>query len=106
MVLMEWENPKSLKLMSGGCVMKLHTNHRHRRIFLSYWPRSPDLLSPRIDGMTIEHLNSIFLGDNRDDACKKQVLKDYVAFFNRYLTDIFGLAQGVARFTQCQQPAS
>ena len=32
--------------------------------------------------MTLEHLNSIFLGGNRDDACKKQVLKDYVAFLN------------------------
>ena len=40
--------------------------------------------SPGIDGMTIEHLNSIFLGGNRDEACKKQVLKDYVVFLNRW----------------------
>ena len=40
--------------------------------------------SPGLDGMTIEHLNSIFLGGNRDDFCKKQVLKDYVDFLNRW----------------------
>ena len=33
--------------------------------------------------MTIEHLNSIFLGGNRDDAYKKEILSDYVTFLNK-----------------------
>ena len=33
--------------------------------------------SPGIDGMTSEHLNSVFLGGNREDALEKVILVDY-----------------------------
>ena len=41
--------------------------------------------SPRLDGMTVEHLNSISLGGNRDDAYKRETLSDYVAFLNKWI---------------------
>ena len=41
--------------------------------------------SPGVDGMTIEHLNSIFLGGNTDDAYKRELLDNYVQFFNKWL---------------------
>ena len=40
-------------------------------------------LSAELDGVTGEHLNSIFLGGDRDDAYKGEMLSDYVAFLNR-----------------------
>ena len=40
--------------------------------------------SPGVDGMSIEHLNSIFLGGNRDEVFKREVLKDYVEFLNKW----------------------
>ena len=41
--------------------------------------------SPGVDGMTIEHLNSIFLGGNTDDAYKREILDNYVQFLNKCL---------------------
>ena len=35
--------------------------------------------------MTSEHLNSIFLGGNREDALKKEILDDYVVFINKWI---------------------
>ena len=35
--------------------------------------------------MTSEHLNSVFLGGNREDALKKETLDDYVAFINKWM---------------------
>ena len=41
--------------------------------------------SPGVDGMSIEHLISIFLGGNRDEIFKREVLNDYVGFLNKWL---------------------
>ena len=41
--------------------------------------------SPDVDGMTIEHLSSIFLGGNRDEVYKREVLNDYASLLNKWL---------------------
>ena len=35
--------------------------------------------------MSIEHLNSIFLGGNRDEAYKREILNDYIEFLNKWI---------------------
>lgn len=36
--------------------------------------------------MSVEHLNILFLGGNRDDAFKKEVLGDYVKLLNKRIS--------------------
>ena len=39
--------------------------------------------SPGVDGFTIEHLNSVLLGGNRDSQLKKDVLEQYTTFLRK-----------------------
>ena len=41
--------------------------------------------SPGIDGFTVEHLNSILLGGNRDSQLKKDVLEQYATFLRKFV---------------------
>ena len=41
--------------------------------------------SPGIDGFTVEHLNSIMLGGNRDSQLKKDVLEQYATLLRKFV---------------------
>ena len=65
------DNPGSSEFISESVVLQQLRRLKRNR-------------SPDVDGMTVEHLNSIFLGGGRDEVGKKEVLKEYVTFLSRW----------------------
>ena len=65
------DNPGSSEFISESVVLQQLRRLKRNR-------------SPGMDGMTVEHLNSIFLGGGRDEVGKKEVLKEYVTFLSRW----------------------